>query len=150
MSVNTVPLRILPAGDRSLLVAPEDHADLVAFVDLLRCELPDGVHDVLPAAQTVLVTMTDSADGRAVENGLRQLFRRAQSPQRAVSEAPAPAAIIIPVRYDGPDLAAVAAQLGTLPPPGGTAHHQGQKGCARWGLGAGGGVEERTAARGEG
>ncbi|AFU00774.1 5-oxoprolinase subunit B family protein [Nocardia brasiliensis] len=144
MPVTTVPLRILPAGDRSLLVAPADHADLVAFVDLLRCELPDGVHDVLPAAQTVLVTLTDSADGRAVENGLRQLFRRAQSPERATSEAPVPAAIIIPVRYDGPDLAAVAALLGTDTRAVVEAHTKAQWRCAFVGFAPGFGYLEST------
>ncbi|WP_280429241.1 5-oxoprolinase subunit B family protein [Nocardia brasiliensis] len=144
MSVTTVPLRILPAGDRSLLVAPEDHTDLVAFVDLLRCELPDGVRDVLPAAQTVLVTMTDSADGRAVENNLRQLFRRAQSPERAASEAPVPAAIIIPVRYDGPDLAAVAALLGTDTRGVVEGHTKAQWRCAFVGFAPGFGYLEST------
>ncbi|GAJ85763.1 hypothetical protein NBRGN_098_01980 [Nocardia brasiliensis NBRC 14402] len=142
--MTTVPLRILPAGDRSLLVAPEDHADLVAFVDLLRCELPDGVRDVLPAAQTVLVTMTDSADGRAVENNLRQLFRRAQSPERAASEAPVPAAIIIPVRYDGPDLAAVAALLGTDTRGVVEGHTKAQWRCAFVGFAPGFGYLEST------
>ncbi|WP_433663813.1 5-oxoprolinase subunit B family protein [Nocardia sp. CA-128927] len=110
ISVPRAPLRILPAGDRSVLVAPDEHEDLVAFIDLLRRELPAGVHDVLPAAQTVLVTMTDAADSRAVEEQLRQLFR---STQGAGSAQPEPDAVrTIPVRYDGPDLESVAAQLG--------------------------------------
>ncbi|MEV6560462.1 allophanate hydrolase subunit 1 [Nocardia sp. NPDC051756] len=110
MTVPTAPLRILPAGDRSLLVAPDRHADLVAFIDLLRRALPAGVHDVLPAAQTVLVTMSDTADGRAVEEQLRQLFRRVQG--AGTVEAEPEAVRVIPVRYDGPDLESVAAQLG--------------------------------------
>lgn len=110
ITVPKAPLRILPAGDRSVLVAPDEHADLVAFIDLLRRELPVGVHDVLPAAQTVLVTMTDTADARAVEEQLRQLFRSAQGANSVESE---PDAVRhIPVRYDGPDLESVAAQLG--------------------------------------
>ncbi|MFD6161391.1 allophanate hydrolase subunit 1 [Nocardia sp. NPDC060256] len=110
MSAISTPLRILPAGDRSVLVAPDEHADLVAFIDLLRRALPAGVHDVLPAAQTVLVTMTDTADARAVEDHLRQLFRNAQG---IGSAEPEPDAVrTIPVRYDGPDLESVAAQLG--------------------------------------
>ncbi|MFF3226572.1 allophanate hydrolase subunit 1 [Nocardia suismassiliense] len=110
ITVPRAPLRILPAGDRSMLVAPDEHADLVAFIDLLRRELPSGVHDVLPAAQTVLVTMTDAADSRAVEEQLRQLFR---SIQGAGSAETLPDDVrTIPVRYDGPDLESVAAQLG--------------------------------------
>ncbi|WP_194836895.1 allophanate hydrolase subunit 1 [Nocardia sp. XZ_19_369] len=110
ITVPRAPLRILPAGDRSMLVAPDEHADLVAFIDLLRRELPSGVHDVLPAAQTVLVTMTDAADSRAVEEQLRQLFR---SIQGAGSAEVLPDDVrTIPVRYDGPDLESVAAQLG--------------------------------------
>ncbi|QBS44421.1 allophanate hydrolase subunit 1 [Nocardia sp. CS682] len=110
ITVPRAPLRILPAGDRSMLVAPDEHADLVAFIDLLRRELPCGVHDVLPAAQTVLVTMTDAADSRAVEEQLRQLFR---SIQGAGSAEVLPDDVrTIPVRYDGPDLESVAAQLG--------------------------------------
>ncbi|CAM4018081.1 allophanate hydrolase subunit 1 [Nocardia ninae] len=110
ITVPRAPLRILPAGDRSMLVAPDEHADLVAFIDLLRRELPGGVHDVLPAAQTVLVTMTDAADSRAVEEQLRQLFRSIQGAGSA--EALPDDVRTIPVRYDGPDLESVAAQLG--------------------------------------
>ncbi|MFE9581037.1 allophanate hydrolase subunit 1 [Nocardia sp. NPDC006044] len=110
MSVITAPLRILPAGDRSLLVAPDRHADLVAFIDLLRRESPVGVHDVLPAAQTVLVTLTEAADIRAVEAQLRHLFRSVHG-AGAVEVEPEPMCVI-PVRYDGPDLESVAAQLG--------------------------------------
>lgn len=106
----TAPLRILPAGDRSLLVAPDRHADLVAFIDLLRCELPVGVDDVLPAAQTVLVTTSETADVRAVEEQLRQLFQRVQG--AGAVEAEPEAVCAIPVRYDGPDLESVAALLG--------------------------------------
>ncbi|WP_107655461.1 5-oxoprolinase subunit B family protein [Nocardia suismassiliense] len=110
ITVPRAPLRILPAGDRSMLVAPDEHADLVAFIDLLRRELPSGVHDVLPAAQTVLVTMSDAADSRAVEEQLRQLFRSIQGAGSA--EALPDDVRTIPVRYDGPDLESVAAQLG--------------------------------------
>lgn len=110
ITVPKAPLRILPAGDRSVLVAPGEHADLVAFIDLLRRELPAGVHDVLPAAQTVLVTMTDTADVRAVEERLRHLFRSIQGAEAA--ESALDTVRTIPVRYDGPDLESVAAQLG--------------------------------------
>lgn len=144
MSVTTALPRIMPAGDRALLVAPEDHGDLVAFVDLLRCELPDGVRDVLPAAQTVLVTMTDRADSRAVENGLRQLFRRAQTPGRVAAEAPAPAAVVIPVRYDGPDLATVAELLGTDTRAVIEAHTKARWRCAFVGFAPGFGYLEST------
>ncbi|PXX60940.1 KipI family sensor histidine kinase inhibitor [Nocardia tenerifensis] len=110
ITVPAPPLRILPAGDRSVLVAPDEHADLVAFIDLLRREVPSGVDDVLPAAQTVLVTMAETADRRAVEDALRQLFRRTRG---AGPAEPEPDAVrVVPVRYDGPDLEAVAAQLG--------------------------------------
>ncbi|MFC9438597.1 allophanate hydrolase subunit 1 [Nocardia sp. NPDC057030] len=106
----SAPLRILPAGDRSLLVAPDRHADLAAFIDLLRRELPVGVSDVLPAAQTVLVTLHDAADLRAVEEQLRQLFRSGQGAGAVAAEPES--MCVIPVRYDGPDLESVAAQLG--------------------------------------
>ncbi|MFG1797617.1 allophanate hydrolase subunit 1 [Nocardia sp. NPDC049149] len=116
MSVLTAPtasLRILPAGDRSLLVAPDERADLVAFVDLLRREVPTGVHDVLPAAQTILLTLTELADSRAVEARLRELFRALREPGGSGLAAPPPEVIrTIPVRYDGPDLTDVAALLG--------------------------------------
>ncbi|MFI9504416.1 allophanate hydrolase subunit 1 [Nocardia sp. NPDC052566] len=104
--------RILPAGDRSVLVDPDDEADLSMFVDALRFGLPDGVHDVLPAARTVLVTLTEAADRTAVTERLRRMLGETgtfagEARARAEDEV-----VTIPVRYQGPDLEDVAAHLG--------------------------------------
>jgi methyl-branched lipid omega-hydroxylase len=108
------PLRVLPAGDRALLVAPDDHADLAGFVDLLRRTLPTGVEDVLPGAQTVLVTTTDTADRVLIESRLRRLVDRFQTlAENRCDDWASEEVLTIPVRYDGPDLAGVAALLGT-------------------------------------
>ncbi|WP_378739944.1 allophanate hydrolase subunit 1 [Nocardia brasiliensis] len=144
ITVPTAPLRILPAGDRSVLVAPDDDADLVAFIDLLRRELPSGVHDFLPAAQTVLITLTDTADSRVVEERLRELFRSAQA-SGGIGTAAQPDEIrSIPVRYDGPDLESVAAQLGITVRELITAHTRAPWRCAFIGFAPGFGYLETT------
>ncbi|WP_369068827.1 5-oxoprolinase subunit B family protein [Kineococcus terrestris] len=109
--------RLLPAGDRAwLLEAPDDAGARRAprFARELTEDPPTGVEDVLPAARTVLVTLRPGADASAVA---REVLRRWASPPAADEAAFAASAdvVTVPVRYDGEDLADVAALLGTSP-----------------------------------
>lgn len=107
--------------------------DLVAA---LR-QRPAGVLDVLPAAETVLVTLVSAAAAESVRGELQALLARsavrARVPAGAYGPRDRPAdgagrlessvggngfrsePVVIPVRYDGADLDAVAGLLGLTP-----------------------------------
>ena len=72
-----------------------------------------GIEDVLPAAETVLVTLTEHADPAEV---LRQLadLDLAHAPEGG-SGAGVADELVVPVRYDGPDLHDVAELLRVSP-----------------------------------
>ncbi|RMI32301.1 5-oxoprolinase subunit B family protein [Nocardia stercoris] len=101
-------LRVLPAGDRALLLEPDDPATLPGLVDALRTHAPEGVRDILPAARTVLVTVAPGALARVADR-LRSLTPAADSAGARSGE------LVVPVRYDGADLAEVAALLRISP-----------------------------------
>lgn len=97
-------------GDRALLIECDGIDEVLAFAAAVRAGATEGaisgVVDVVPAARTVLVSLADP---------------RLQQPVRAllgaveVTPLPPPtggtADVVIDVRYDGPDLEDVAAQL---------------------------------------
>lgn len=106
---------IRAAGDCALLVIPPRRDLLAELVAALRTR-PAGIVDVLPAAETVLVTLSSPAAADPVRKQLSALL---------AGLAGAPAAgdplggngsradpVRIPVRYDGADLPEVAALLG--------------------------------------
>ena len=104
-------LRTLPAGDRGLLVVPRDPGDLSALVDGLRAEPPPGVEDILPAAETVLLTLVRGAHRDSLRHALLDILDRS----RTVAGAPPKVAqetATIEVHYGGEDLVAVATRLG--------------------------------------
>ena len=109
MTVGTVP-EIRRAGDRALLVCPTGHDGLLEVVDRLRAAALPGVEDILPAAETVLLTLRDDGEQSVVESEVR----KALSGTAAVRDTTADESeeVVIPVRYDGEDLADVAAILG--------------------------------------
>ncbi|MFE6226205.1 MULTISPECIES: allophanate hydrolase subunit 1 [unclassified Streptomyces] len=103
-------MRVLRAGERALLVELADGAQAEAFhAELLRRRaegaLP-GVREIVPAARTVLL------DGLAEPARLA-----AELPGWELRPSPARVgeAVEVPVRYDGPDLAEVAALWGVTP-----------------------------------
>lgn len=110
-------MNVLPYGDRGLLLELADTAAAVATADLIRSE-PRAAHlvaDVVPGARTVLlvarpgVTLdllrTVVPDELVAPEGEK---RRNPQGRRATGAAE----LEIPVRYDGPDLAEVAALTG--------------------------------------
>ncbi|MFI5775640.1 allophanate hydrolase subunit 1 [Nocardia sp. NPDC051570] len=103
-------LRILPAGDRALLIELPDHLAPAGFGQHLHDHPVEGVGDLLPAARTVLVTLAPGATAATVEDGLRAA---ADAVATESSETPSASdTVMIPVRYDGDDLAETAELLG--------------------------------------
>lgn len=108
-------VRILPFGDRALLVEFAGLSDTIAATALLEQHPIDDVIDVVPGARTVLVRLGAGRGGlTALEQRLARLFAELESPTVGAGEVPAPAdrVVRIPVEYDGEDLAAVAEAWG--------------------------------------
>ncbi|MEL4320525.1 allophanate hydrolase subunit 1 [Leifsonia sp. YIM 134122] len=100
--------RFLPMGDRALLVELDSLDAVLVLHAALQHGRPSGVLDLVPAARTVLVTV-DLARLSLIE-ARRWVGRAAAAPPADVTEEQADP-VVIPVRYDGPDLAALAAAL---------------------------------------
>ena len=105
----STPTRILPAGDRALLVELDSEPLVVSLTERLRRTPVPGMEDVLPAARTVLVTTTPRTDLDEVRRALRTLTVDLEAHDRI--GAPEFEPVTIPVRYDGADLADVAGLL---------------------------------------
>ncbi|MGH1562313.1 5-oxoprolinase subunit B family protein [Mumia sp. DW29H23] len=100
-------MRIRPYGDRALIVDLEDADAVVRWADAVREARLGGVADVVPAARTVLVAATDDADVAVLSAALARVVPRAGGAPDGVVPAAGDAEIVVPVRYDGPDLAEV-------------------------------------------
>ncbi|GAA0578979.1 allophanate hydrolase subunit 1 [Kribbella sandramycini] len=96
-------MRILPAGDRALLVELDDLDEVLGYYAALLAEHPADVVDIVPAARTVLVTTSGSLE--PLERHLRAV-RPTQAARNAGD------LLEVPVVYDGADLADVAELLG--------------------------------------
>lgn len=103
--------RLRPAGDRAILLETGDPAHTVAVAEALRAAGLPEVEDLVPAAATVLVRVARSTDLRAFGRRVLDLAAGAD----AVAVAEPDDELRIPVRYDGPDLADVAAATGLSP-----------------------------------
>ncbi|WFP15542.1 5-oxoprolinase subunit PxpB [Citricoccus muralis] len=97
--------RYLTAGAQAVLVEVDDLSAVLALTDALRRAQISGVTELVPAARTVLVTFDRTTDRDTVVTAIDAV----NSGEVTVSE---PRVIEIPVRYDGEDLAEVAAHLG--------------------------------------
>ena len=107
-------MEVRRAGDAALLLAADGRADALAAA--IVSQRYDGVLDVVPGADTVLVT---TEPGRADLAGLAERVAALEPP----AAGPAATALAeIPVIYDGPDLAEVARLTG-LPPAEVVARH---------------------------
>ncbi|MFF2085704.1 allophanate hydrolase subunit 1 [Nocardia sp. NPDC058176] len=120
--VNDWNSRIRPAGDRAMLITLDDPRPVQRLASALRVHAIAGVQDVLPAAETVLVTMHAVSYGTQVRRELVALLDRLdQEPPQPdspdVSRGTPPEGgldddiVEIPVRYDGTDLPEVARLL---------------------------------------
>jgi KipI family sensor histidine kinase inhibitor len=102
-------VRVLPYGDRALLVDVPDLAAVAAVrLALERSPLP-GQQELVAAARTVLVVL----DRLPTANDAAALRGLALEPAAAPVEAPG---IDLPVAFDGPDLAEVAELAGRSVP----------------------------------
>ncbi|MPY37088.1 allophanate hydrolase subunit 1 [Streptomyces adustus] len=99
-------MRALPVGEDSLLVEVSSGEEAQALHAELVRRRAQGllvVREIVPAARTVLL------DGVAAPDRLARELARAELP---AAVPPATEVVDIPVRYDGPDLADVAAHWG--------------------------------------
>ncbi|WP_350349121.1 allophanate hydrolase subunit 1 [Agromyces sp. G08B096] len=104
--------RLLPAGDAALLVECDDLDEVLALHDALAADAPPGLVELVPAARTLLVAVDPA---QLPLESAATWVRRART-QVADASAPAPIApVVVPVRYDGGDLAGVAEELGRSP-----------------------------------
>lgn len=104
--MRTSELHVLPCGDRGILVELDDLEDVLALHAALRDHEPAGLVDVVPAAETLLIVF---------DPGVTTAERLAGDLAQLPDEPPAPddlPLVEIAVRYDGPDLDAVAAAAG--------------------------------------
>jgi KipI family sensor histidine kinase inhibitor len=103
-------LRVLPYGDRALLVEVDDVAEVVVVADGVRSEpLSDLVEDVVPGARTVLVR---ARPGVGVQQLRQQLMSVVEGRGALATSLETSDNVEIPVTYDGPDLAEVARLTG--------------------------------------
>lgn len=96
-------MRILPMGPESVLVE-DPPGGPAAWAAGVRAAGPAGLVDVVPGAATVLLRCGSEADARALVPRLAEI--------EPAPDARSGAEVVIPVRYDGPDLEAVAVAAG--------------------------------------
>src|SRR5438128_105774 len=97
-------MRLLPYGDRAVLAEVADAAEVLALRD--GVVHADGVVDVVPAARTLLVEFDPAATSA-------ERVGAALTSAVAGSRPAAPGPLVeIAVHYDGPDLDAVADEVG--------------------------------------
>ena len=96
-------MRILPSGDRGVLIELDDLGQVLGYYTALAADPPADVVDIVPAARTILVTTAGSLD---------ELSRTLRSVTPTRGTRAAGDLIEIPVTYDGEDLQDVADHLG--------------------------------------
>lgn len=101
-------MRLLPYGDRALLVELDDGEQALGLAHALRADPPAALDEMVPAARTVLLT---AAEGHGVP-ALREAVQRLGAGATAVAGTTTDEVVEIPVVYDGPDLADVARLTG--------------------------------------
>lgn len=100
-------MRVLPYGDRALLVELDDGRQALALATALREDQPPEIADLVPAARTVLVVAADGASLSA----LRRVVETTEP--RSVDVVAVDAEVVeVPVVYDGADLDDVAVHTG--------------------------------------
>lgn len=100
-------MRVLPYGDRALLVELDDGERALALAAALREDRPPEVADLVPAARTVLVVAAEDASVFSLRRVLEDTVPRSVDPAADDAEI-----VEVPVVYDGADLDDVAAHTG--------------------------------------
>lgn len=100
--------RILPMGERAILVETGSLDDAVAVHGALAASRIDGVTDLVPAARTVLVVI----DPRRVSLAATRSWVVAAADAAGPATPASGAAVELAIAYDGADLAETAALLG--------------------------------------
>jgi len=100
-------MRLLPCGDLAVLVELSGRAERRRLDAALRAGPIPGILEHVPADRTVLVKVARAGDLQPVVDALRGLELPGSAPTDAERGT-----VVIPVRYDGPDLAAAADLLG--------------------------------------
>ncbi len=103
--------RVLPMGERALLVEVGSLDAVLALHGRLEASRPDGIVDLVPAARTVLVRIDPRRLSLAAA---RSWIVHAPEAERAATTREAPLVELDAV-YDGPDLAETAELLGLGP-----------------------------------
>ena len=93
-------MRLLPCGPRAVLAEFDSLSEVIASAGAWRAAVLPGVVDIVPAAATVLVLHDGTLDTDLLE------------PHQGAGGFQPGELVVVPVRYDGPDLAEVAATVG--------------------------------------
>lgn len=109
MERNGTGARVLPYGDRALLVEVEGPGDVAGVRRALEESPLPGQRELVPAARTVLVLLDRPPTDLDVA-----VLRRLPVPVAEPEGAAAP--VTLPVVFDGPDLAEVAGLVGRAVP----------------------------------
>lgn len=100
-------MRLLPYGDRALLVELADGEEALALAAALREDPPAAVGELVPAARTVLVVAADGAGVGDLRDALQRVEVTPLKDREDEGEL-----VEVPVVYDGEDLEDVARLTG--------------------------------------
>lgn len=98
-------MRILPSGERAVLIELDDLSAVTGLHHALSQRPPAGVVDLVAAARTILVVAAAGTDLDDLATSIRAV--EPVQPDRADTDL-----LDIPVHYDGPDLPGAAEAMG--------------------------------------
>ncbi|GLY65624.1 5-oxoprolinase subunit B family protein [Amycolatopsis taiwanensis] len=103
-------MNVLPCGDQAFLVEAGDTATVLGLYAALADPRPDGVTDLVPAAETLLVRF----DPARIDPGalVQRIARTEPATEAGTAGTRGGELVTIPVVYDGQDLADVAERTG--------------------------------------
>ncbi|HEV7949089.1 MAG TPA: allophanate hydrolase subunit 1 [Glaciihabitans sp.] len=112
-------MRILPYGERALLIELDTLSATMDLYPVLDARRIPGIHELVPAARTILVTLDPTALSlSAAERWINSLPASLASPttvtttSTSTADATVPGLLTIPAYYDGDDLPEVARLMG--------------------------------------